>query len=241
MFQERAPWTLVTGEEHFTSLGYHSERWCQGQRENFFGPWRVGCLVGITHRTRCHSLTAAESAGHGAQRAILCRAGDESNYQMQCLRSVGGPTSRSSEIIHLEVPDRTHQELPGELSARTAPDRAEPSPETYAGGLGVLATVPRIEPLRKPRDPQSTAPLTDSPHEAGDPPDYSISQESGPLGTYHRGGTFYVLRLPQRTVVSRPARKLFGSWREGHVAGITVRSRSLAQSADRRARNRCAA
>ena len=95
--------------------------------------------------------------------------------------------------------------------------------------------------MRKPRDPQTTPSLTDSPHEAGDPPDYSISQESGPLGTYHRGGTFYVLRLTQRTVVSRPARKIFGPWREGHVAGKAAGSRSLAQPADGRARNRCAA
>ena len=39
MFQERAPWALVTGEEHFTFLGYHSERWCQGPREKF--SWAV--------------------------------------------------------------------------------------------------------------------------------------------------------------------------------------------------------
>ena len=37
MFQERAPWALVTGEEHFTFLGYHSKRWCQGPSENFLG------------------------------------------------------------------------------------------------------------------------------------------------------------------------------------------------------------
>ena len=30
MFQESAPRTLVIGEEHFTFLGYHSERRCQG-------------------------------------------------------------------------------------------------------------------------------------------------------------------------------------------------------------------
>ena len=29
MFQERAPWALVIGEELFTSLGYHSNRRCQ--------------------------------------------------------------------------------------------------------------------------------------------------------------------------------------------------------------------
>ena len=29
MFQERAPWTLVTGEEHFTYSGYHTMRLCQ--------------------------------------------------------------------------------------------------------------------------------------------------------------------------------------------------------------------
>ena len=44
MFQERAPWALVTGEEHFTFLAYHSERRRQGPNKGFL-PWTECCPV----------------------------------------------------------------------------------------------------------------------------------------------------------------------------------------------------
>ena len=69
--------------------------------------------------------------------------------------------------------------------------RARPSPEW-------LPLHWRVSPPSNCRDDFG------SPLGAGDPPDYSMFAGKSPLGTCHRGGTLYVLRLPQQSAVSSP-------------------------------------
>ena len=61
MFQERAPGALVIGEEHFTFLGYHSNRWCQGPREILSavnrGASQDSCPVATVSPSRCPRTT----------------------------------------------------------------------------------------------------------------------------------------------------------------------------------------
>ena len=64
MFQERAPWTLVTGEEHFTHLGYHSERRCQGPSGNF---WAMAREVTVMVVLRSHRLACPVTIPHGVR------------------------------------------------------------------------------------------------------------------------------------------------------------------------------
>ena len=63
MFQERAPWALVTGEEHFTSSGYHSERRHQGPSASFFVRGSSGALSESGGRVTAFSCPLANRQG----------------------------------------------------------------------------------------------------------------------------------------------------------------------------------
>ena len=82
-------------------------------------------------------------------------------------------------------------------STRPAMSRTERSPE-------------RLPQCWRNSPPSNCRDDAGSPLGVGAPPRLFHVSGKSPLGTCHRGGTFYVLRLPQRTAVSRPRADFMG-------------------------------
>ena len=202
----------------------------------FLGPWREWHIVGIMRRSHCHSPTANESAWYGSTtRPRLPSCGRSqvpdamrhgvgflriAHPELSILRSQTAPTTR---CFREKRAHEMHQ-----IGLSQAPNRGKwVWRGCYSSENRITTDTSRSSDDRG---------INGSPREAGDPPRlFHLAGKWPPSGTYHRGGTFYVLRLPQQTAASRSGRKIFGPWHEGHLVRIMFRRHSLVPLADKSA------
>ena len=147
-------------------------------RAKFIGPCPEWPLVGIMHRSHGLSLPADASAGQGVQRDIVRQAADEPATRTRCPESTG--TLRAarpdSPILRLQPepavgrPVTQHPTCLPRVPVRELHRIELTKPQIPTDGIGVVATVPRTEPLRKLRDPQPPASLADHRARLATPP-----------------------------------------------------------------------
>ena len=175
MFQESAPRTLVIGEEHFTFLGYHSNRWCQGPREILSAVNREAsqdsCPVVTVSPSRCPRTTQQRME---EQPEFLCTVtaknlleGDFSWRRESSKSLTDGHPSRNPDAIYRLASPVAECRIPARSSTRRGMSSARPSLE-------------RLAPCWRASPPSNGRVDDASPLGVGDLPDYSMFQESAP-------------------------------------------------------------
>ena len=175
----------------------------------FLAQWREWHMVGIMRRSHCHSPTANESAWYGSTtRPRLPNCG-RSQVPDAMRHGVGFLRIAHPELSILRSQTEPTTRCFREKRAHEMHQIGLSQARIVASGLEVVATVPRIESLRIHLDPQTTAASADHHAKKATSPAIPCCRKEPPLGTCHRGGTFYVLRLPQQTAASSSGRKIF--------------------------------
>ena len=157
-------------------------------------------LAGLVPRGHC--LTVSLSTSYPAKN----RSSPSSSARLQrrhylnaTARGVGTPNGRSPKVIHPET--RT-----GFAASRSECSKLRLREIEYANGnvsINRKAAAGWESPPVGPQLERNTA-------RGRRPPRLFHVSGKSPLGTCHRGGTFYVLRLPQRTAVSSPNANFMG-------------------------------